>query len=79
MADIIICVKFYRNRLRGRSCEGQNIGFSIDFVLTVAVATRQHYCAVCDVSNIMITGSTVDPILARQSPRPKSAKDEFSQ
>jgi len=47
VADIIICFKFYRNRLRGfRAARGQNGGLPL--TLIVALTTGQHYRAACD-------------------------------
>jgi len=47
VADVIICFKFYRNRLRGfRAVRGQNGGLPL--TLTVALTTGQHYRAACD-------------------------------
>jgi len=47
VADVIICFKFYRNRLRDfRAVRGQNVGFPL--TLTVALTTVQQYRAACD-------------------------------
>ena len=47
VADLIICFKFYRNRLRGfRAVMGQNRGLPL--TLAVALTTGQHYRAACD-------------------------------
>jgi len=44
VADVIICFKFYRNRLRGFwAVRGQNGGLPL--TLTVALTTGQHYRA----------------------------------
>ena len=49
MADVIICFKFYRNRLRGfRAVRGQKGGFPL--TLTVALTTGQHSRAACDIT-----------------------------
>ena len=47
VADIIICFKFYRNRLRGFRAVGAENG-GLPLTLTVALTTGQHYRAACD-------------------------------
>ena len=47
VVDVIICVKFYRNRLRGFRVVGAENG-GLPLTLTVALTTGQHYRAACD-------------------------------
>ena len=52
MADLVVCFKFYRNRLRGfRTAMGQKMGFPL--TLTVALTTGQQYrtTTACDKIN----------------------------
>jgi len=44
VVDVIICVKFYRNQLRGFRVVGAEIG-GLPLTLTVALTTGQHYRA----------------------------------
>ena len=54
VVDVIICVKFYRNRLRGfRVVGGRTWGLPL--TLTVALTTGQHYRAACDKMNRILT------------------------
>jgi len=47
VADVIICFKLFRNKLRGFwAMSGQKWGFPL--ALTVAIAIVQHYRAACD-------------------------------
>jgi len=51
VADVIMCFKFYRNRLRGfRAVRGQIWGLPL--TLTVVLTTGQHYLAACDLAHI---------------------------
>jgi len=47
VVDVIVCVKFYRNRLRGFRVVGAENG-GLPLTLTVALTTGQHYRAACD-------------------------------
>ena len=46
VVDVIICVKFYRNRLRGFRVVGAENG-GLPLTLTVALTTGQPYRAAC--------------------------------
>jgi len=49
MADVMICFKFYRNRLRGFwAVRGQKWGFPIDFDCRPYNRSAVHYRAACD-------------------------------
>ena len=54
VADVIICFKFYRNRLRvSELWRAENVGLPL--TLTVALTTGQHYRVACDTYVITYT------------------------
>ena len=52
VVDVVICVEFYRNRLRGFRVVGAKNG-GLPLTLTVALTTGQHYRAACDRKSYM--------------------------